>query len=125
MNKALPEGDSAENKDGCADVEVHRFGHWACGWFEIVLIRPDSDAHIKALEIQSKLEDYPILSENDFSNEEDAEAQLTWRECYSNTGRVVYIREHRSQFEFRSFAEMLACVRGKFFAGYASEMCAP
>lgn len=25
------------------DHEVHRFGHWACGWFEIVIVRPDSE----------------------------------------------------------------------------------
>lgn len=29
---------------------------------------------------------------------------------------------HREQFEFYTFAELLGCVRGKFFAGYASEL---
>lgn len=22
--------------------EVHRFGHWACGWFEIAIVKPGS-----------------------------------------------------------------------------------
>lgn len=43
-------------------------------------------------------------------------SRLTLRE------RVEYIRKHRSQFEFRDFADMLGCVRGKYFAGYASEL---
>lgn len=49
-------------------------------------------------------------------------AQEVWRTCYSDAERIDYIREHRSQFEFRSFADMLGCVRGRYFAGYASEL---
>lgn len=44
-----------------AKVEVHRFGHWGPGWFEIILIHPDLQA--KGEEIEAKLEDYPILDE--------------------------------------------------------------
>jgi len=22
-------------------VEVHNFGHWACGWLEIIIVKPD------------------------------------------------------------------------------------
>ena len=25
-------------------LEVHRFGHWACGWFEIAIIAPSREA---------------------------------------------------------------------------------
>ena len=25
-------------------LEVHRFGHWACGWFEIILAAPRSES---------------------------------------------------------------------------------
>jgi len=32
------------------------------------------------------------------------------------------IREYRNQFEFRDFADMLACARGKYFAGWAGEL---
>ena len=51
-------------------VEVHRFGHWTCGWFEIIIVAPSSDAYRLACEIEASLEDYPILDENDFSEKE-------------------------------------------------------
>ena len=106
------------------DVEVHRFGHWACGWFEIIIVRPDSPAAKEAEEIEAALENYPVLDDTAFSELETEEADETWRVCYREKERIAYIRDNRSQFEFRSFADMLACVRGKYFAGYASELLA-
>jgi hypothetical protein len=103
-------------------VEVHRFGHWACGWFEIVLVKPDTPAMTEAERIEGKLAHYPILDEYDLSEREQEVANLTWRNCYRPSERIKYIREHREQFEFSDFADMLACVRGKYFAGYASEL---
>lgn len=38
------------------DMEVHRFGHWANGWFEIILVRPDSPAAKRAEYWEKKLE---------------------------------------------------------------------
>jgi hypothetical protein len=48
--------------------EVHRFGHWANGWFEIVLVKPDSKAYERACELACFLADYPILDESHYSN---------------------------------------------------------
>jgi hypothetical protein len=56
------------------------------------------------------------------SEVETEEANRVWESCYSDKKRIQYIRKHRSQFEFNSFAEMLGCCRGKFFNGYASEL---
>lgn len=56
------------------------------------------------------------------SEAEEEQAQEVWRDCYRPKARIEYIREHREQFEFRSFADMLGCVRGRYFAGYASEL---
>jgi len=36
----------------CLDHEIHRFGHWANGWFEIILVRPDSACAAKAIIIE-------------------------------------------------------------------------
>lgn len=106
-----------------ATVQVHRFGHWGPGWFEIILIDPADVARVKlAEEIEAALQDYPIVSEEDFSREETEEANEVWRNCYRESERIKYIREHRSQFEFCGFADLLACVRGNYFAGYASEL---
>ena len=43
------------------DVEIHRFGHWLCGWFEIIIVRPDTAAHAEALKIEAEMADYAAL----------------------------------------------------------------
>jgi hypothetical protein len=60
------------------DVEVHRFGHWACGWFEIVLIRPGSEAESKAQAVSDALEDYPVVDEDDWATREDEAKHQYW-----------------------------------------------
>ena len=50
------------------EYEVHGFGHWANGWFEIVLVHPD---HADAVEeLEASLAIYPILDEYHYSNAE-------------------------------------------------------
>lgn len=44
-------------------VEVHRFGHWGCGWFEIILVHPDLSNKIE--EIEKRLENCSLLNEDD------------------------------------------------------------
>jgi hypothetical protein len=53
---------------------------------------------------------------------EEREADRVWQDCYTDSGRIAYIRKHKDQFNFRSFADMLGCARGKYFGGYASEI---
>lgn len=105
------------------NVQVHRFGHWANGWFEIVLINPALPGLVKqAEELEGALENYPVLDEGDFSEREQDEANATWRNCYTEKERIEYIRKHRSQFDFDSLSDILGCVRGAYFCGYASEL---
>jgi hypothetical protein len=50
------------------NVEVHRFGHWACGWFEIIIINPGHGLTLNlAKQIDQSLEDYIILNEEHYS----------------------------------------------------------
>ena len=49
-------------------VEVHRFGHWACGWFEIIVVHPDRAS--EAEKIEGALADYPVLDDSDYSERE-------------------------------------------------------
>ena len=104
-------------------VTVVRESHWAVGWVEWIAIHQDDE---KALEMADKLkgdlEDYPILSEDDFSETETEEANQVWTNCFSWKERIAYIRKHKSQFEFHGFRDMLQCVRGEFFNGYASDL---
>lgn len=60
------------------DAEIHRFGHWACGWFEIMIVRPGSDAARKAEEWEGALSDYPVASDDHFSDLEYTEVQEYW-----------------------------------------------
>jgi hypothetical protein len=105
-------------------VEVIRENHWAVGWVEWIGIhQDDAEALRKADGIAASLEDYPIVDEEHFSGLEEEEASEIWRNCYDREDRTEYIRENRSQFEFRSMADMVGSVRGEYFGGYASELC--
>lgn len=57
-------------------VQIHRFGHWANGWFELILVHPDLE--IEAQKIVDSLEDYPVLNENHFSELQWNEGQDYW-----------------------------------------------
>jgi hypothetical protein len=116
------EGQPEGPEDNDAQWFVASFNHWACGWFEIVLVRPGSEAHKVAEDIARRLEDYPVLDEDDFGDRERTEADRVWSECYDTEDRIEYIRENREQFEFSSLADMLSCVRGNYFAGYPGEL---
>ena len=43
--------------------EIHSFNHWACGWFEIIIVKEDSLPEKAAIEFESLLETYSILDE--------------------------------------------------------------
>lgn len=104
------------------NVQVHRFGHWGPGWFEIIIVKPDTKEAKTAEEIEEKLANYPVLDESHYSRLESEEADEVWKNCYREKDRIEYIRKHRSQFDFRDFADMMGCIRGRYFAGYASEL---
>lgn len=104
-------------------VAIERFNHWAVGWVDYLIVDPKSIETVQLAEkLRAKIDDYPVLDEEHFSRLENDEANDIWRDCYRPKERVEYIREHRSQFEFRDFADLLGCVRGKYFAGYAGEL---
>lgn len=60
-------------------VEVHRFGHWGPGWFEIILVSPELAEQVEGIE--ARLEDYPVLDEDDWSNREWEAAINWWNDC--------------------------------------------
>lgn len=104
-------------------VLVIHESHWAVGWVEWIAIHEsDSKALELADETKAALEDYLVIDDNDFSELEQEHADQTWRECFSDADRLKYIRDHRSQFEFHAYGDLISCVRGRYFAGYASEL---
>lgn len=102
---------------------VVRESHWACGWIEWIAIHEsDSKARKIAEEILDDLDVDPVLDYDDFARREQETADQIWRDCYDWRDRITYIRDHREQFEFHNWCEMRECVRGEYFAGYASEL---
>ena len=99
-------------------VQVHRFGHWLSGWFELILISPNAPAIIqeKAGEIHCALAGYPVLDDEDLSQREHDAADELWKSL-SVQERVRHIRGNRSCFEFQSYSDMYRCVRGDYFCG--------
>lgn len=106
-------------------VLVIRESHWAVGWVEWIAIHEsDSKALETADNIKRKLADYPVVDEMHWSDLEMDEANDVWRDCYRPQDRIDYVRRHRNQFEFRDMADLLNCIRGKYFAGYAGDLLA-
>ena len=70
--------------------EAHSFGHWACGWFEIVLVSNSAPESIRVLvgETVSALADYPVLDEMDWSEREHEYISDIWQNCYSLSERI-------------------------------------
>ena len=102
------------------DTEVHRFGHWGPGWFEIILVRPDTEAASEAASMAAALSDYPILDEEDFSRREWEGAQETW-EYMSIRGR--YEAWKRTN-EYNRDANVFS-IRSDDMPDWAFEYCRP
>lgn len=107
------------DQGGC---EILRFGHWACGWFEILIVEPNTPRARLAEKWLAALEVYPVADEYHFSDLEYIEACEVWQSCYTTKQRIEYIRDHRSYFEFHDLTDMILCVRGKYFTGDVSEL---
>jgi hypothetical protein len=87
---AIPDSD---NPDGDADVQVERSSHWAVGWIDRLIVRPGSAAAEEAKRLRAKLDDYPVLDEEDWSSLEIEEADATWK-SFSLRGRIDYCKRY-------------------------------
>lgn len=60
-------------------VEIHRFGHWGHGWFEIIIFDPAVPELLqKAEDIECALQDYPVLDDSDLSAREWEDMLESW-----------------------------------------------
>lgn len=103
------------------DVEVFRFGHWACGWWEVIGVREGTGAEETAREIAEELEAFPILSEEDFSRREEEEAENVWRD-FTSQERIQWLRKNSGWDWIDRWPTLRAAIRGEFFPGYASDL---
>ncbi len=49
------------------NVEILGFGHWVCGHYDLILVRPDTDQAIQLEHVVEALEDYPVFDESAYS----------------------------------------------------------
>jgi hypothetical protein len=76
-------------------VQIIREGHWAVGWLEWIAIHEsDAKALREADEIAGALTDYPVVSDEHFSELEWSEACEYW-ERLSVRERAEFIRDSR------------------------------
>lgn len=73
--------------------ELHSFGHWACGWVEIVLVRPGTAAAVYVAELADSLADYPVADESHFSQLESEEAAEAWQNWGARDFRRALMKE--------------------------------
>lgn len=103
--------------------QIVRESHWAVGWVEWIAIHERDAAALKVCDkLRGHYDNYPVLDEQDFSDRETEAANTIWRDCFRPEERVEYVRAHRSQFEFHGLRDAIGCLRGDYFAGYASEL---
>lgn len=73
-------------------VEIHRFGHWGPGWFEITLIDPADTARVDTVEqkVYHALNCYPVLDDDDYSSREHEEYLNSWGHgCCSDFRKLI------------------------------------
>jgi hypothetical protein len=77
-------------------VEAHSFGHWANGWFEIIIVSPRARKRLAvAVDCARSLEDYPILDERDLGVREDAALVEHWQYCAGREFAKLVKRVHK------------------------------
>jgi hypothetical protein len=95
-------------------VVVVRERHWAVGWVEwIAIYHLDSKALQVADEAMARLEDYPLLDDEDHSEREWQECERVWSDCFNERERIRYLRDNRCTSGFR---DLRRAVQGDFGA---------
>jgi hypothetical protein len=90
-----------------AEYEIHRFGHWANGWFEIVLVHPD---HIEVVEeLEAALIDYPILDEAHYCRTEAEAIDDYWHKMHMSDRIKLCHSEGESIFSARNDRVPVKC----------------
>lgn len=90
---------AAEPEDA-DDYRILRFDHWAVGWVEIVIVRPESKCATVAAEAEESLADYPLLDEEHHSSLEWTE----YGEAWERYGRKNFVDGLKKQFRLSPIA---------------------
>jgi hypothetical protein len=95
-------------------VQVVRESHWAVGWVEWIAIHESDEKSLRSADAMLvRLDDYPVLDEEDWSNREHEECERVWSDVYNASERVKYLRERGCTAGFR---ELRAAAGGDWSA---------
>ena len=103
-------------------MEIHRFGHWACGWWEALAVRANTPAYEEAVKVVNELNEYPCLDDSNYREKESEEAHRIWSDCFNTINRIKYIRDNKDEFNFNGFSDIRAQIKGEYFSGYDSHL---
>lgn len=71
--------DSLQRAFGSDVAQVIRFGHFACGWIDYLVVQRGHEEAAKAVAaLKERLEDYPVLDDDALAEAEDEEARESW-----------------------------------------------
>lgn len=84
------------------NVHVERFGHWGCGWFELILVNPKHKAIKKAYEIYKGLQNYPIVDEDDFG-----EKEYEYQSNYANQSKKDLAKAISKHFKIKFSSKLV------------------
>jgi hypothetical protein len=94
---------------------IVRESHWAVGWVEWIAIHHLDTNGLRIADKQAaRLQDYPILDEDLWSEYEDADCGETWSNCFDRHERARYLRDHVHDLS-GTFRELRAAVRGEWY----------
>lgn len=103
------------------DYQEHRFGHWGPGWYDVIIVKPDTEAAREAQSITDAFENYPCVDEEKLSEYEWEEAEEYWGSM-SIGDRIEVIASGKYGIE----ANIFAARRDELPAGiWVSEFIAP
>jgi hypothetical protein len=95
--------DDPGTEEGLDLVTVVRESHWACGWIEWIAIHESATDKIAlANKMLERLDNYPVLDEEDWSELEYTEAYEYWDQCGLQERIDLCARAGESIFAARS-----------------------
>lgn len=98
--EAIPDPVDWPHEDAPSWIST-RTNHWAVGWCDWLMIHEDAEAHLREGDrIRGKLEDYPVLDDDDYSQREYDDIVETWG-AMSLRDRAKYLGEGESIFAIR------------------------
>lgn len=109
---ARDNGPLDENGEEIPLVVVVRESHWAVGWIEWIAVHESAeDALREADKAAERLENYPVLDDDDYSEREWQKCEDIWTDCFNPRERVRYIRNHAYDIPAGSFRALRAGIQ--------------